>query len=544
MTFMEEESFVQVYEEIDVIPIEITIPLLEEIINLLNSIKPIVTEDISIDFREKAEAKITWIIEEIDRNKIQFNTLIYFSTKLQAYYPINSILEYILTKFILHESVTYTWQLQNLEINDLIDELINNLQIFIENGGQNYHYIQGNIVNPVALIKLYGSPSREIIEKTILLLESSNELFSNKEENPTEFINKAFQLSIEISKLINHYSNDQIERYELILKEYEEYGINIEIERFLRQLSIELMNIVDNYVELTDIDLKNYLNLPVDFLEKITVVTNLLNEVLLGTNKLFLYQVESTKFKPVNLNRKTVELIPVLHCQVCDFFIELTDELHIKMQKNELEVKVHHDQPLKRGVMESDRNKQFIKRKQTFSKLRKAIELQNSPRLTKKAQAFEIFKEVIDESNDISAIIQAHLGVCELHLYELRGSGDGIILEDIKAILGVLRGLSHKHHLNSLFVEVNIISCKIQLITGDISNLDDLLQSTLEFVKINNLQQYIKIIEDEMSELTNIIEKSQEIVKSNSNLLDRINQSNVESYLSNIKLLMNVELNL
>ena len=114
----------------------------------------------------------------------------------------------------------------------------------------------------------------------------------------------------------------------------------------------------------------------------------------------------------------------------------------------------------------SESNKQIT----FYKRIAEALVLKVSPRIKDKAQAQDLFREILNQEGlGYYETVQAPRWLCELLIDELRAYGEPVVLQETMELVESLHQLARRHNYFSMFIYTLILQAKLKLIDGDLN---------------------------------------------------------------------------
>ncbi|MDH5404775.1 MAG: hypothetical protein OEY49_19890, partial [Candidatus Heimdallarchaeota archaeon] len=506
---------------------------------------------ISSTDKNKVIKVISKIIDKLIINNISYQIRLqnYEGTKTSSIDFI-SVLQVLLVKIddnMNNPRYGNSFALLEFSVDRGLSEIINSIIIILEKYLQNqidYDYFY-EISHLDVVDENYKFPSHKTISNSISLLESSISVLEKKDILSEMEVHTAFNLSIELLKDLKQYNDINFPEYSIYINDVST-GIRYPYTEIISNLIMEVKNYVEaSKQSLLDPNVSDYYNAATKNIEPAKHLLTLLIEIKEGKNKFNVdrkdsFQVyNSINLKPIRIIKEKPKLIPILKCVSCDEFLDITLKVERKLEQGESYY--HHNEKMKIEVIESEKIEQYNKSAHIYHKLNEAIKLSESYKIPDLALSYQLYLEIISEKVDLLTQIQALMGMCQLHIYELKATGNQLIIGDIYEILDKLVEISSNYNIDYLFIETNLIRGRIQLLAGNIDELQELMNEIKTFVKEKNLSHYTGKIDSHQLEIEKYIEQSKSIVDSNTTILDRIHQSNIDNYLQNVMKLIDKE---
>jgi hypothetical protein len=117
---------------------------------------------------------------------------------------------------------------------------------------------------------------------------------------------------------------------------------------------------------------------------------------------------------------------------------------------------------------------------------------------------------------------------------ELQAYGEKEVLEEL--VIRVDQLYSHAENLKliPLKIEIDLLKSNLFLVQGKVPVALELLDNALVIVKKKNLNQLITKIETQQKFIESQIEQWDDTIKSEASIVDRINQTNLKTYIANV----------
>ncbi|MFX0087162.1 MAG: tetratricopeptide repeat protein [Candidatus Hodarchaeota archaeon] len=168
-----------------------------------------------------------------------------------------------------------------------------------------------------------------------------------------------------------------------------------------------------------------------------------------------------------------------------------------------------------------------------YAKLAEALILKTSPRLKDKGKAQEILEQIAEETSVLFEIVStAMLNLCDLHIFELKASGEKTVLQETKTLLRRLTAQARQEHSFSSVVDTLILQAKLAMVEGDLTVATQLLDQAKMTAVEKGLTRLREKATMESQQLKEQYDKWQHLIESNAPYTTRLNQARVEDYLS------------
>ncbi|MDH5403049.1 MAG: tetratricopeptide repeat protein [Candidatus Heimdallarchaeota archaeon] len=157
----------------------------------------------------------------------------------------------------------------------------------------------------------------------------------------------------------------------------------------------------------------------------------------------------------------------------------------------------------------------------------KAIYLKNSKRLSQKAEAEKILRQL--NSDESSFFIELEL--CDLLLYELRITGEEEVLLEVEECIDILFEKTREANLYYEFARTYIQKSRLILIRGDFEGANQKLEEGKLFFQSLDLMRLVKVVEDEMNRLETEFRKHKDILQSNASFAEKLEKLELVEYM-------------
>ncbi|MFX0151659.1 MAG: tetratricopeptide repeat protein [Candidatus Hodarchaeota archaeon] len=163
----------------------------------------------------------------------------------------------------------------------------------------------------------------------------------------------------------------------------------------------------------------------------------------------------------------------------------------------------------------------------------KGVLFKKNPRIIMKAQAQEIFQNILKEENlDYDLRVYVLLNLIEILVWELSSTGHETVLIEIEQILNEITKIAANQKSIMLEIEVGLIQSQFELIQGNMKQAMNRLEELTQVALDNHLQKYQIRIEGQQKVIKTELNKWIELTEQNAPLIDRLRQSQVEDYLA------------
>ncbi|MHA2248089.1 MAG: tetratricopeptide repeat protein [Candidatus Hodarchaeales archaeon] len=168
-----------------------------------------------------------------------------------------------------------------------------------------------------------------------------------------------------------------------------------------------------------------------------------------------------------------------------------------------------------------------------YAKLTEALILKTSPRLKDKGKAQEILEQIAEETTmNFEITSTAMLNLCDLHIFELKASGEKTVLQETKNLVQQLTARARQQHSFSSVVDTLILQAKLAMVEGDLTVATQLLDQAQILAVEKGLTRLEKKATTESQLLEAQYDNWQHLIESNAPYTTRLKQARVEDYLT------------
>jgi tetratricopeptide (TPR) repeat protein len=155
--------------------------------------------------------------------------------------------------------------------------------------------------------------------------------------------------------------------------------------------------------------------------------------------------------------------------------------------------------------------------------LNKALILKTNPRARNRAEAEEIFNQILeDENSSIGNRSRALINLSEVLLTELRMTNDLEVLEEINPLIEQLLEFTEKSHSYSILCETHLLQAKLSLLTFNIKETQQFLTQAQRIAERFGLKLLAIKISNEHDELLKQLNIWEKLKESSSSLKERM----------------------
>ncbi|MFX0114534.1 MAG: ABC transporter substrate-binding protein [Candidatus Hodarchaeota archaeon] len=163
-----------------------------------------------------------------------------------------------------------------------------------------------------------------------------------------------------------------------------------------------------------------------------------------------------------------------------------------------------------------------------------AIALKQSPRISEKAQAQEIFRQVAnDEVLSPDLTIYAMLNLCDMLLDEAKAYGEQVVFREAEKLSSRVSDIAREQESGSLRVEALLLHSKFALLRGDVTQADNLLEQAFVIAKGGQLPKLTEKVAQEQSSLQKEVVQWEKLVAEAASLRERLEYARLQDYIAN-----------
>ncbi len=165
-------------------------------------------------------------------------------------------------------------------------------------------------------------------------------------------------------------------------------------------------------------------------------------------------------------------------------------------------------------------------------RLAKALILKHSSRIRDKAQAQEIFQQIVEEKvvkHQLTVI--AMFNLCDSLLDELRAYGEIEVLLEAQTLAGKINILAQHQSSLSLNVNTLILQAKFAMVKGNLSTAEKFLDQAKKQAEKNNLGFLISKVSEERQHLEEEYSSWQKLIQDNAPFQERLKKAEIKDYI-------------
>jgi tetratricopeptide (TPR) repeat protein len=167
-------------------------------------------------------------------------------------------------------------------------------------------------------------------------------------------------------------------------------------------------------------------------------------------------------------------------------------------------------------------------------RMAKALFLKTSSRIRDKALVQEMFQKISEEDIvDHRITVVAMYNLCESLVDELKAYGDQSVMLEAKSLAKKLTKLAHKQTSPLLEIDALIMQAKLTMVEGNLIKAEEFLDQAKNTSEDKNLGSYIiSKVSTERKNLEDQYEAWQRLIKDKAPFKDRLEQAQLETYLT------------
>ncbi|WP_455464996.1 tetratricopeptide repeat protein, partial [Candidatus Hodarchaeum mangrovi] len=168
-------------------------------------------------------------------------------------------------------------------------------------------------------------------------------------------------------------------------------------------------------------------------------------------------------------------------------------------------------------------------------KLAQALQLKQSDRVIKRAEAQKLLQEIAEEEIVYHEwTVSALMNLCDVLLQELRTSGDEEVLNEIKNIINRLLTIAESQQMPRLHTNVYRLQSKMALLELDLNQAQKLLDQAQQIATKQGLKNVAIAISGEYDSLLVQLGKWTDLLDQNVSIIERLDLTELEGMVSQI----------
>ena len=182
-----------------------------------------------------------------------------------------------------------------------------------------------------------------------------------------------------------------------------------------------------------------------------------------------------------------------------------------------------------------------LKSIQCFYLMANALHLKNSTRVKEKFQSQDLLRGLIEDDTlnyQIKILVMKNL--IDLLIDELKISNNNDILTELMTLLEKMRELAHNNQSYPLTVDLLLLESKFRLNKGDVETADTKITEAIQISKERDLTDRLEKATQVKKEFENSLKNYKEITTRGASILNRVLDSDIDSYLSSIPNMMHM----
>ncbi|MHA2244795.1 MAG: tetratricopeptide repeat protein [Candidatus Hodarchaeales archaeon] len=167
------------------------------------------------------------------------------------------------------------------------------------------------------------------------------------------------------------------------------------------------------------------------------------------------------------------------------------------------------------------------------ARIARGVFFKKSPRAVMKTKAQEIFKQITEEEIiSLDLTVFAMLNLLDILIWELSSTGLKEVFQEIQQLITQLSEIARKQNSFTLEIEVVLIQSQLELINGNVNQAMALLKQAKTITREKNLENHQVRIEKQELVIKSELHKWIELTEQNAPLIERIQQSQVQDYIT------------
>jgi hypothetical protein len=183
-----------------------------------------------------------------------------------------------------------------------------------------------------------------------------------------------------------------------------------------------------------------------------------------------------------------------------------------------------------------------LQRSKQRERVMEAIRLKKSPRIAEKAQAQELFQQLVND-NTLSPELSmyAMLNLCDMLLDEARAYGEQKVLDNAEGLSSRIYKIAQEQGSGSVIIEALLLQSKFALLEGQVAQADKLLAQAASVANEKRLPKLGSKVAQERATLTKEVSRWEELTAQAAPLRDRLEQARLQDYIASAVLVIELE---
>jgi tetratricopeptide (TPR) repeat protein len=174
------------------------------------------------------------------------------------------------------------------------------------------------------------------------------------------------------------------------------------------------------------------------------------------------------------------------------------------------------------------------------ARVAKALVLKQSPRMTEKARAQTLLRQIVNEEvYDSEVTMTAMVALVDLFLFELKATGDPEVWEETKALVHQFYTKAQDHQEISMVVNALLLRAKFAAVEGELDQAIKYFNEAKVIAKEKKLNSLVKKVEIEQKEFEADFQKWQGLIQRHTSLKERLVQAQLEEYIQEAQKIIN-----
>ncbi|MHA2202431.1 MAG: tetratricopeptide repeat protein [Candidatus Hodarchaeales archaeon] len=168
-------------------------------------------------------------------------------------------------------------------------------------------------------------------------------------------------------------------------------------------------------------------------------------------------------------------------------------------------------------------------------RIAEALVLKQSPRMTEKARAQTLLREIVNETTFLGSI--AMVALCDLLLLELKATGEPVVWEEAKTLIHQFYTRAQDYQEFNMVVNSLLLKAKFATVEGELDHAIKYFNEAKVIVKAKNLSWggLVDKVETEQKEFETELWKWQDLIQQHASLQERLVQAQLEEYVQEVQ---------
>ncbi|MFW9855637.1 MAG: tetratricopeptide repeat protein [Candidatus Thorarchaeota archaeon] len=167
------------------------------------------------------------------------------------------------------------------------------------------------------------------------------------------------------------------------------------------------------------------------------------------------------------------------------------------------------------------------------SKFAEGLISKQSPRMSQKAKALELFKEVAEaQTTNFELKVNAMLNLCDLLILEAKSFGEQEVIDELMVLTKNLDGIAEEQHSVTLRIDSLILQSKISLINSNFMDAELFIGKAMDLANSSNVTILKLKIQEEYDHFHENLGNLEKLLAQNLPIIEKMKRLKVESYFS------------